>query len=121
MKKLLELGEHYVSDFIKSDDIERKKYSLDLIMDEKIGAARLINMAPSNTMWGKYWYRSGINATMKKELGYIVEEIIGRVKLIPGDIWLDIACNDGTLLSQLPTNLIKIGIDPCEDSFLEES
>lgn len=121
MKKILELGEHYVSDFIKSDDIERKKYSLDLIMDEKIGAARLINMAPSNTMWGKYWYRSGINATMKKELGYIVEEITGRVKLTPGDVWLDIACNDGTLLSQLPTNLIKIGIDPCEDSFLEES
>lgn len=121
MKKILELGEHYVSDFIKSDDIERKKYSLDLIMDEKIGAARLTSMAPSNTMWGKYWYRSGINATMKKELGNIVEEITSRIKYKDEDIWLDIACNDGTLLSQVPKEFVRIGIDPCDDSFFQES
>jgi hypothetical protein len=30
-------------------------------------------------------------------------------------------CNDGTLLSQLPKSLIRIGIDPADDSFKEES
>ena len=36
MKKLLELGNHYVSDFIKEDsEMEgRTKYSLDLYLDE---------------------------------------------------------------------------------------
>lgn len=121
--KIVNLGDHYVSDFIKSEnDYEnRKKYSLDLELDENIGAAKLIEVPPSSTMWGKYWYRSGINATMTKELGNIVEEITSRVKLNEGDVWLDIACNDGTLLKQVPNNLVKIGIDPADDSFVAES
>jgi hypothetical protein len=121
--RIVNLGDHYVSDFIKSEaDYEnRKKYSLDLELDETIGAAKLIDVPPSNTMWGKYWYRSGINSTMTKELGNIVEEITSRVKLNQGDVWLDIACNDGTLLKQVPNNLIKLGIDPADNSFVEES
>ena len=121
--KVVNLGKHYVSDFIQSEnDYEnRRKWSLDLELDEVIGAARLTEMAPSETMWGKYWYRSGINATMTKELGNIVQEIVSRVKLQDNDIWLDIACNDGTLLRQVPNNLIKIGIDPADDTFHAES
>lgn len=117
------IGKHYVSDFIKSDTdyTGRQKWSLDLEIDPTIGAARLTEMAPSDTMWGKYWYRSGINSTMTKELGNIVSEITNRVKLQDGDVWLDIACNDGTLLRQVPNNLIKIGIDPADDTFFAES
>ena len=82
MNKILELGSHYVSDFIKSEnDYEgRNKYSLDLQLENSTGAVRLIEDAPNEIMWGKYWYRSGINATMTKELGNIVNEIISRVK-----------------------------------------
>lgn len=121
--KVVNLGKHYVSDFIRSDsDYEnRQPWSLDLELDEVIGAARLTEVPPSNTMWGKYWYRSGINATMTKELGNIVQEITSRVRLKDDDIWLDIACNDGTLLRQVPNNLTKIGIDPADDTFYIES
>jgi hypothetical protein len=120
---IVNLGEHYVSDFIKSeaDYTGRQKYNLNLELDKEIGAARLTEIAPSETMWGKYWYRSGINATMTKELGNIVEEITSRVKNTPGDIWLDIACNDGTLLKQVPHGYIRVGIDPADDTFKEES
>jgi NDP-4-keto-2,6-dideoxyhexose 3-C-methyltransferase len=123
MKKLLELGEHYVSDFIKpgADMRETKPWSLDLYLDETIGAARLDGVAPLDKMYGQYWYRSGINASMTKQLGEIVNEITGRVKINDDDIWLDIACNDGTLLRQVPNNMIKIGIDPADDSYLAES
>jgi len=123
MKKLLELGDHYVSDFIKEDsEMEgRKKYSLDLYLDEELGAPRLMNIAPAHTMWGKYWYRSAINTSMTLELQGIVKEITSRVKLKDDDIWLDIACNDGTLLKAVPNNLTKIGIDPCDESFYAES
>lgn len=121
--KIVNLGNHYVSDFIKhqSDYITRSKYSLDLELDTEIGAARLTEMAPSDMMWGKYWYRSGTNATMTKELGNIVEEVVSRVKFEDGDIWLDIACNDGTLLKQVPDKYTKLGIDPCDDTFHMES
>jgi SAM-dependent methyltransferase len=123
MKKLLELGNHYVSDFIKEDsEMEgRTKYSLDLYLDEDLGAPRLMNIAPAHTMWGKYWYRSAINTSMTIELQGIVKEITSRVKLKDDDIWLDIACNDGTLLKAVPNNLTKVGIDPCDESFYAES
>lgn len=122
---LLVLGDHYVSDFLNADESskDRKKYSLDLYLDDEIGAVRLPKgeIAPPEAMWGRYWYRSGTNATMTKELGKIVEEITERVHYKEGDVWLDIACNDGTLLRQIPNEFKKIGIDPCDDSFHAES
>jgi SAM-dependent methyltransferase len=123
MKKILELGDHYVSDFMKpgAEMRETKPWSLDLYLDETIGAARLDGVAPLDKMYGQYWYRSGINTSMTKQLGEIVNEITSRVKINNGDIWLDIACNDGTLLRQVPANMIKLGIDPADDSYLEES
>jgi SAM-dependent methyltransferase len=123
MKKILELGDHYVSDFMKpgAEMRETKPWSLDLYLDETIGAVRLDGVAPLDKMYGQYWYRSGINTSMTKQLGEIVSEITSRVKINDGDIWLDIACNDGTLLRQVPDNMIKLGIDPADDSYLEES
>lgn len=123
MVKLLDMGDHYVSDFIKSqNDYEgRKKYSLDLYLDEELGAPRLKDLAPPETMWGQYWYRSGINTSMTVELQGIVAEITSRIKLKQDDIWLDIACNDGTLLKAVPNNLKKVGIDPADDTYHAES
>jgi ubiquinone/menaquinone biosynthesis C-methylase UbiE len=123
MKKLLELGEHYVSDFMNpSDSYENiKKYSLDLYLDEKINAPRLKTSAPLDSMYGKYWYRSGINTSMTMQLRDIVNQICSRIKFKKGDIWLDIACNDGTLLKNVPFDFIKLGIDPADNSYYNES
>jgi NDP-4-keto-2,6-dideoxyhexose 3-C-methyltransferase len=122
---VLKLGEHYVSDFLNADEssADRKKYSLDLYMDEAIGAVRLRSedLPPADAMWGRYWYRSGTNVTMTAELGKIVQEVTERVHYKTGDVWLDIACNDGTLLRQVPLEFKKVGIDPCDDSFYELS
>lgn len=122
---VLKLGDHYVSDFLNADETstDRTKYSLDLYLDESIGAVRLEKgkIAPPEAMWGRYWYRSGTNETMKKELRNIVHEITDRVRWERGDVWLDIACNDGTLLSNVPDTFRRIGIDPCDDSFANES
>jgi hypothetical protein len=122
MKKLLTFGSHYVSDFLSSvDNKTRNKYSLDLFLDETIGAARLKELAPSSEMWGKYWYRSGINQSMKKELNNIATQISSRIKFKKNDIWLDIACNDGTMFNYIPNDFIKVGMDPCDDSYYSES
>lgn len=125
MQKVLNIGSYYVSDFLSSEEtsLDRKKYSLDLFLDNELGAVRLDkkDLAPASSMWGKYWYRSGTNATMTNELHSIVREISSRVKLKDNDVWLDIACNDGTLMKFIPDNIKKIGIDPCDDTFLKES
>jgi hypothetical protein len=119
MNHLLNLGDLYVSDFLKPDQEAGEKYPLELVMDESIGAARLKTIVPTSKMFGKYWYRSGTNATMKAALKDIVDSIVPLVK--PTGIWLDIACNDGTLLSYVPPTFTRYGIDPVEDSILDRA
>jgi len=123
MLKILELGDHYVSDFVKvgHEYRETKPWSLDLYLDESIGAVRLDGVAPLDKMYGQYWYRSGINASMTKQLGEIVKEVVERIQIQDNDVWLDIACNDGTMFKFIPDNMTKLGIDPADDSYLRES
>jgi hypothetical protein len=115
MNELFTLGNLYVSDFLKENDYPRGgSVEMKMVMDGD-GCVRLEKTAPLDTMYGKYWYRSGINMTMKKELKGIVNSIYDVVKLETNDLWIDIACNDGTLLSNLPDNLIRVGIDPAKN------
>lgn len=122
MKKLFSLGDLYVSDFLKENENNRGgKVDMSLILDEETGLVRLEQAAPLDTMYGKYWYRSGINNTMKTELKNIVDSINKIIDLKENDLWVDIACNDGTLLSYVSEDLIRIGIDPVDEDYVVES
>lgn len=122
VSELFTLGDLYVSDFISEDDkTPRNKYDLTLLLDKDTGLVKLKDVAPKNMMWGKYWYRSGINSTMRVELKKIVDSVLTTVPYNKNDIFLDIACNDGTLLSHVPDSFFKVGIDPAENSFKSES
>jgi hypothetical protein len=121
--ELFTLGNICVSDFLTPEQAERPrdKYELKLVLEESTGAVKLESQPPCDTMWGKYWYRSGINQTMVRELRDIVNSIRSIIPLNTGDKWLDIACNDGTLLSNVPNWCERFGVDPADDSFLNES
>jgi hypothetical protein len=122
MKKLFNLGELYVSDFLGEDDEPRGgKVEMKIMLDESTGNVRLEKSAPLDVMYGKYWYRSGINQSMKNELQRIVNSILEVKKLKENDIWVDIACNDGTMFDFIPNNIIKVGIDPVDNSYKNES
>jgi hypothetical protein len=122
MKELFNLGELYVSDFLGENDEPRGgKVEMKMILDESTGNVRLEKAAPLDVMYGKYWYRSGINQSMKNELQRIVNSILDVKKLKENDIWVDIACNDGTMFDFIPNNIIKIGIDPVDNSYKNES
>lgn len=121
MKELFSLGKLYVSDFLKPDELPRcEPMEMKLMLDDN-RAVRLESQPPMQQMWGKYWYRSGGNNSMIEHLRGIVESVLSIYKLEAGDCFLDIACNDGTLLSHVPKNITRVGVDPCEDSFLRES
>lgn len=121
-KSVFSLGELYVSDFIKQDtDARAGKHEMAIVIDERYGSARLEKSVPINSMFGKYWYRSGINTTMKNELKDIVESILKVQTVSDGELWLDIASNDGTLLGYVPNNIKRLGIDPADETFIREA
>ena len=125
-EQLLKLGDFYISDFLEKNQIldsSVEKYSLDLILDENTKSVRLKELAPRNKMYGKYWYKSGTNEGMVRDLSSLVTDVLYKLPYIDykNKIWLDIACNDGTLLSKVPNDFIKLGIDPADDQFFKES
>tara|TARA_R110000868_G_scaffold165572_1_gene399129 strand:+ start:2466 stop:3704 length:1239 start_codon:yes stop_codon:yes gene_type:complete len=119
---LFSLGALYPSDFLALNQQPRcQPVDLKMVMDVTTGLVRLEKTTPTSALYGKYWYRSSINPAMKHELNDIVQSILNKCQPKKGDMWLDIACNDGTLLSYVPQDWLKIGIDPADDSFLQES
>ena len=127
--KLIELGSMYTSDFVDNTNASngRKKYSLDLVWNEKLGCPTLTEQPSGEEMWGKYWYKSGTNMSMKIALLDVVESVLAHKNmkhylLDEKKVWLDIACNDGTLLSYVDSEaFFRVGIDPIEDKYINEA
>lgn len=122
LTELFSLGDLYVSDFLQDGESPRaQKVEMKLMLEAATGAVRLERSAPAAAMYGKYWYRSGVNNTMRAELGNVVTSILNIIKFKDNDLWIDIACNDGTLLSLVPNTFLKVGIDPADDSYRVDS
>ena len=110
---LFSLGDLYLSDFLPKDAGARSgKVPLEMCLAPKSGLVQLADTTPSDDMYRTYWYRSGTNESMVEELTSIATGAIKMMKFGAGDLWIDIGCNDGTLLSKLPTDSIRVGYDP---------
>ena len=68
---------------------------------------------PPERLYQAYWYRSGLNATMRDHLAGIVGDAMALVAAKTPSV-LDVGCNDGTLLSHYPPGTAKFGIDPSD-------
>jgi len=117
---LFTLGELHISDFIEQNTEPRlEPVELKLMLAPKSGLVQLAHTADFDAMYREYWYRSGTNATMRNELKEIAEKATKFIRPIQGDTWLDIGCNDGTLLSYVDSTITRIGFDPALNTFLE--
>lgn len=117
MKELFSLGKLHISDFLEIDeDPSNNKVEMKLLMDDD-GCVRLQEVVEPNILYGRYWYQSGTNLSMRNELNRIVNSILEVKTLNENDIWVDIACNDGTMFDYIPNGVIKIGIDPIENKY----
>lgn len=123
MIELFSLGELWISDFIPPgvEPAKSRRHELKLVMEEDTRAVRLETPAPKELMFGQYWYKSGIQESMRQQLKNIVDSILPLMKFKENDMWMDIASNDGTLLSFVPNKFIKIGVDPAEDRFKKQA
>lgn len=82
------------------------------------GLLQLAHTFDLGEMYGdQYGYRSGLNASMMRHLGEKVAWLQKRRPLSAGDVVLDIGSNDGTTLSNYPSSVTRIGIDPTSDKF----
>jgi NDP-4-keto-2,6-dideoxyhexose 3-C-methyltransferase len=115
---IVDLGSQYLSDF-RLDGSKPDSFSLNLLLCRNCNLAQLDTTVERNLMYHDgYGYRSGINELIVKNLSMLVDYCLNLNKNPKN--WLDIACNDGTLLSKVPTHISRFGVDPVK-KFKKES
>jgi NDP-4-keto-2,6-dideoxyhexose 3-C-methyltransferase len=108
----------YLSDF-REDSSKPEKFPLTLLLCETCNLAQLDTTVDRELMYHDgYGYRSGVNEIIVKNLTRIVNLALA-INPHPAS-WLDIACNDGTLLSLVPKEINRVGVDPVK-KFKSES
>jgi hypothetical protein len=121
---VLSLGEQYIAGAFAKPSGEQpvsRRVPLELVRcdttrnESGCGLVQLRHTVPGAVLYRSYWYRSGVNRTMTDNLHQIAEQAEEMVELRPGDLVMDIGCNDGTLLDGYrAANLTYLGFDPSD-------
>ena len=119
LTNILSLGLQYPSNFIELNSIsdKREQIPLELIFCEKkdCGLLQLKHTASRESLYKKYWFRSGLNEKMVEALNDITKSVEKRISLSENDIVLDIGCNDGTLLRSYQSKVRLVGFEPASN------
>ena len=127
LTSILSLGDQPLSGVFPRPDAPDPSLSpLDLIRCDKeahpggCGLVQLRHSAELSEMYGQtYGYYSSISPTMVSHLEGKIRQLVDFVKPKPGDVVLDIGCNDGTSLNAYgaDSGLVRIGMDPSSGKF----
>lgn len=119
---VVSLGDQFIAGAFTGPDGNppmKRRIPLDLVRcdpaleQNACGLVQLKHSVPPKVLYRSYWYRSGINQTMRDNLAGIAHAGEDAVKLQAGDLVIDIGCNDGTLLKSYKTQGLRIlGFDP---------
>src|SRR6267142_819960 len=113
LRKVINLGNQRVVDFPFRPGITSKPIiPLVLMFCEKCFLVQLSHTTNPSLLFNDFWYRSGINESMKVALNDVVINSTKKVNLRKGDMICDIGANDGTMLSLYPKDFITVGFDP---------
>lgn len=117
LQPILSLGNHFVSTFVTDDAAQTDRAPLELVLcSPAAGGCGLLQLRHSvnqASLYRNYWYRSGVNQTMRDALRDITSTVEKLVPLQAGDMVIDTGSNDNTLLNSYETaSLTKIGFEP---------
>lgn len=99
------------------DRVHNERYPLKVLFCENCGLSQLSVVIPAEVMFSHYVYRSGISAGYVNHCRQMAIELKEAHNLGPDTLHVDIAGNDGTLLSQFKELLGHrvINVDPAEN------
>ena len=116
--KIISLGNQHITNYVDekfalSDD---DKVPLNLVLcPENSGGCGLLQSKHTTfpeLLYKEYWFRSGLNESLKSALRDITLNVEKISTLNHEDLVLDIGCNDGSLLRSYSADVIKVGFEP---------
>jgi NDP-4-keto-2,6-dideoxyhexose 3-C-methyltransferase len=110
LDQVLTLGPQRLSDF-RTDPSPSPAYPLNLLFCHGCLLVQLSETVPRDQLYTPaYGFYSGVNEGIRRDLRATVDLALGYRP--DAAAWLDIACNDGTLLCQVPPRIRRVGVDP---------
>lgn len=121
LKYLFSLGKlSYTGKFPKNNKTNVKKTNVTLVICSNCSLVQLHHNYNMKYLYNQdYGYRTGVNKTMTTHMSKVKKMLCAKAKIKSGDLVLDIASNDGTLLNFYSKNVIKVGIDPLVTRYIK--
>ena len=115
--EVLDFGNPFVSNFADvPEPTNWPRVPLELVLCADCTLLQLRHTTPSDWLYRRYWYKSGVNGAMREALADITRKATEFVALRSGDHVLDVGCNDGTLLRSYETpGIERVGFEPAEN------
>ncbi len=119
MQEVIAIEDQYLSPtFVKTNEnnpISKIKVPHTLMLCNHCSLLQLKETVEPDLLYKQYFYRSSTNDMMREDLKKVVDDVMTRVELSPGDSVLDIGANDCTMISYFPDFLDRNGIEPAEN------
>lgn len=110
LEPVVNLGMQHLSDF-RADEEKPPLAPLELLLCPRCRLVQLRDTTPRELLYhDNYGFYSGINEGIRHDLESVVHQALAYRPT--AGTWLDIACNDGTLLSYVPPRVVRVGVDP---------
>jgi NDP-4-keto-2,6-dideoxyhexose 3-C-methyltransferase len=120
---VLSLGNQYIINFPEGDAPDtgiRAPLDMVLCANTECSLAQLRHTVEPDLLYRQFWYKSGINQTMRDALADVTRSAQQRVQLGKGDIVVDIGSNDSTLLRTYAVDgLYTVGFEPATNLMTE--
>ena len=113
-RKVINFGEIYINDFPSQPGENKGVAPMMLDQCETCDLVQMRHTVDPKKLYGDhYWYESNLNPKLRDNLLEIAG--IANEYTEPGDCVLDIGANDGTLLSGIEKDRIRIGCEPASN------
>jgi len=113
LRSVFSLGDLYLNAFVEDPAKEVPKGKLTLLFCKNCSLVQLEHTADIQALYAEhYWYQSGLNPVIIADLKDIAARARDAAEMKPGDVFLDIGANDGTLLGFVPKTYFRIGVEP---------
>lgn len=112
----LSLGEAALANkFVTAEEaaVPEPLYPLTVGFCRTCAHVQLLERVPPRVMFEDYLYTSAASDTLRTHFAGLSADLVRRCRLRPGDLVIDIGCNDGTLLQAFRNHGVRtLGVDP---------
>ena len=119
--EVLKFDPQYIATiFVTSNDshpMSQVKIPMTLMLckNKDCGLVQLKETVRPDLLYTNYFYRTGINDMMKRDLQDVVNYALNNTKTESNDVVVDIGANDCTMIGMFPKNLDRIAIEPAKN------